>query len=181
MNANEKTTVSLPAGQVLKLTVPTGATGLNTRLSDSAGGEPYAPVAVNGVNLSFGPYGSPRRYALSCTVGSFTYAIAPYDPSSDASDTAYATAAQGVKADAAVPKAGVHSKVVTGGAAGAITVTGIPATATLLAVIVFVGAGTAVTDINELSGEFTVTGVNTIDNTGGTSTSGAKLLVTWSV
>lgn len=67
--------------------------------------------------------------------------------------------------------------VVTGGAAGDHTVTGIATTDELVLVLYFVGAGTDVTDITDLTSEFTITAANTINNTGGTATTGGKLLV----
>ena len=67
----------------------------------------------------------------------------------------------------------------TGGAAGNITATGILSTSTLLEVIQFIGSGTAVTTVADLTSQFTVTGANTINNTGGTDTTGSVLLVRW--
>lgn len=57
-----------------------------------------------------------------------------------------------------------------GGAAGAITVTGIRPEDELVAVL-------NVTDGGNLTSEFTITADNTIDNTGGTATTGDFLLV----
>lgn len=61
--------------------------------------------------------------------------------------------------------------VVAGGAAGALTVTGIKADDLLLAVIDVSAAGP------NLVSEFTITADDTIDNTGGTDTTGMVLLV----
>lgn len=106
MNANEKLTLSLPAGQVLTLDVASGAAGSITRLSDSAGGEPYSPVVISGSDLSFGPYGATRRYAIVLTVGTLEYSVAPADPvSEDEGTAAYASAAQGTLADSALQAA----------------------------------------------------------------------------
>ena len=69
--------------------------------------------------------------------------------------------------------------VVAGAAAGNFTVTGIKTTDTLAAVIQFVGAGTAVTDIADLTSEYTISATNTINNTSGTASTGGKLLVMW--
>lgn len=67
--------------------------------------------------------------------------------------------------------------VAAGAAAGDVTVTGITTKDFLLAVIVFAGAGTDVTDVSDLTDEFTITADDTINNVGGTSTASAKLLV----
>lgn len=75
-------------------------------------------------------------------------------------------------------RAGVFkSAVIAGGAAGSHTVTGIKAGDELITVIRFVGAGTDITDVADLTSEFDVTADDTINNTGGTATTGSKLLV----
>jgi len=66
----------------------------------------------------------------------------------------------------------VSSLTVSGGAAGAHTVTGILATSTLITVLDN-NAGT----IADLTSEFTVTAADTIDNTGGTAST--QLMVFW--
>ncbi len=66
-----------------------------------------------------------------------------------------------------------------GGAAGNITVTGIKTTDTLGAVLRLVGAATTMTNITDLTSEFTITATNTINNTAGTATTADKLLVLW--
>ena len=71
----------------------------------------------------------------------------------------------------------IVSAVIAGGAAGNLTVTGIATTDELISVTQFVGAGVAVTDVSDLTSEFTITAANTINNTGGTNTTGNKLLV----
>lgn len=69
--------------------------------------------------------------------------------------------------------------LVTGGAAGNFTVTGIATADQLVSVIYYIGAGVAVTDLSNLTTEFTISAANTINNTGGTDSTGGKLLVTW--
>lgn len=108
MNPGDKITVTLAAGHVLTLTNPSGSTGTITRLADSAGGEPFSPVAIAGVDLVFGPFASSRRYAISVVKGVVTYATAPADPvSEEEGTTAYATTAQGALADTALQPADV--------------------------------------------------------------------------
>ncbi len=68
--------------------------------------------------------------------------------------------------------------LIAGGAAGNLTVTGIKTTDSLRLVLYFIGAGTAVTDVSNLTSEFTISATNTINNTGGTASTG-KLLVVW--
>lgn len=77
----------------------------------------------------------------------------------------------------AIPQMG--GAVIAGGPAGDHTVTGITANSVLLSVIRFVGAGVVVTDVAFLDAEFNVTAANTINNTGGTDTTGDKLLAFW--
>jgi len=72
-----------------------------------------------------------------------------------------------------------YQKAVAGAAPGDVTVTGINVGDTLVSVIFFPGAGLAVTDVIDLTSEFTITALNTINNGGGTDTSGGKLLVMW--
>lgn len=71
---------------------------------------------------------------------------------------------------------GFTKTVVAGGAAGNITVTGIATTNKLAGV-------TAVKDLDQsvldLTAEFTITAANTINNTGGTATTGYHLVVTY--
>jgi hypothetical protein len=64
--------------------------------------------------------------------------------------------------------------VIAGGAAGAHTVTGIATTDSLIAVIEMASGTGPSTD---LTSEFSITGANTIDNTGGTATTGDFLWV----
>ena len=104
-----------------------------------------------------------------------------------AASTDYATSAQGAKADTAlqpiVAGAGIGGgnfakhALVAGGAAGNFTVTGIKTGDELNEVIYYVGAGTAVTDISDLTAEFTISAANTINNAAGTNSTGGKLLV----
>lgn len=64
-------------------------------------------------------------------------------------------------------------RFVAGGAAGNITVTGIKTTDKLLDVRATDGT------LQDISGEFSITAANTINNTGGTSTATKVLLVRW--
>ena len=69
------------------------------------------------------------------------------------------------------------SAIVTGGAAGNFTVTGIATNDYLTSIIYSVGAGVAVTNVLDLTSEFTISAANTINNTGGTASTGGKLTV----
>lgn len=69
----------------------------------------------------------------------------------------------------------IKQALVNGGAAGNITVTGIEANDELVSVLHYT-AGAALAD---LTGEFSITAANTINNTGGTATTGDQLWVTW--
>lgn len=67
--------------------------------------------------------------------------------------------------------------LISGGSAGDHTVTGIAVGDSLFLVLYVAGAGSDVTDISDLTSEFSITAANTINNTGGTDTSSGKLLV----
>jgi|GEM_PF-6886331 len=69
---------------------------------------------------------------------------------------------------------GLKATVVAGAAAGNVTVTGIAADDTLIAVLHLDMGGNAETD---LTSEFSITAANTINNTGGTATTNDTLLV----
>jgi hypothetical protein len=66
--------------------------------------------------------------------------------------------------------------LITGGAAGNLTVSGIKTTNTLVAVLKVVDANQAFSD---LTSEFTITAANTINNTGGTSTASSHVVVVY--
>lgn len=70
--------------------------------------------------------------------------------------------------------------LVTGGLAGNFTVTGITTGDTLVSVVYFpaAGGGAAGLPVN-LTSQFTITAANTINNAGGTNTSGGMLDVRW--
>lgn len=70
---------ALPAGQTLVVTADAFSSGSIIRLSDAAGAsDPFAPVAI-GVSsvLSFGPFPTPRRYAINSDTGALAYVVAP--------------------------------------------------------------------------------------------------------
>lgn len=69
--------------------------------------------------------------------------------------------------------------LVAGAAAGNVTVTGIKTTDTLNMVLHFIGTGVSVTDVTDLTSQFTISATNTINNTSGTSSATNKLLVLW--
>lgn len=66
-----------------------------------------------------------------------------------------------------------------GGAAGAHTATGIKAGDHIDEVLYFIGAGVAVTDIADITSEFSITGNNAVTNASGTDTTGGKLVIRW--
>jgi hypothetical protein len=65
--------------------------------------------------------------------------------------------------------------LVVGGAAGAFTVTGIDTEDRIISVHELVSAGAHV----DLTSEFTITAADTIDNTGGSASTGNQLMVVW--
>lgn len=75
----------------------------------------------------------------------------------------------------AVPN--IKLQVVPGAAAGPVTVTGIGQYDQLISVVGFKTADFS--SLGDLTSQFTITGTNTIDNTGGTSTNGYVLVIAW--
>ena len=84
-----------------------------------------------------------------------------------------------VRAGGMVAQANFASLEIAGGAAGAHAVAGIAVGDTIWSVIYAVGAAVDVTDCQDLTDEFTVTGAGQVDNTGGTNTAGGRLLFCW--
>lgn len=73
-------------------------------------------------------------------------------------------------------KASITRAVIVGGAAGNLTVTGITTAQTLAAVV---GIKDADQTNHDFTAEFTITATNTINNTGGTATTGYHLVVVY--
>lgn len=73
----------------------------------------------------------------------------------------------------------INLDLITGGAAGNHTLTGVTTADSLIAVMYFVGAGTDVTNVLDIGSEFQITAPDTIANAGGTNTTGGKMLVLW--
>jgi hypothetical protein len=81
--------------------------------------------------------------------------------------------------EGSIPRDAIRQAVVAGAAAGDITVTGVKTRDRLVSVLRAVGGGVDVTDVDDLTGEFIITAADTINNTGGTATTGSTLVVTW--
>jgi hypothetical protein len=73
----------------------------------------------------------------------------------------------------------INNTLITGGAAGNHTLTGITTADAIISVMYFAGAGTDVTNVSDIGSEFTITATNTINNAGFTNTTGGKFIVTW--
>lgn len=74
----------------------------------------------------------------------------------------------------------IKTAVIAGGSAGALTVTGLGASDRLVSVTRMNRDATAANvTLDSLTSEFSITAANTIDNTGGTATTGDALLVVW--
>jgi hypothetical protein len=87
MNANEKTTLHLSAGQVLTITAAAGVTGSVVRLPLlPGGGDAQSVTAIAGASLTFGPYAATERFEIICTAGTLTIATAFPDPATLATD-----------------------------------------------------------------------------------------------
>lgn len=80
--------------------------------------------------------------------------------------------------EGAIPRDGVKTTIIAGGAAGAHTVTGIKTRDTLVSVLHLDMTDASETGVNRTA-EFSITAANTIDNTGGTATTGGFLVVTY--
>lgn len=89
------------------------------------------------------------------------------------------TGAATFKAAGLVEATRLKTAVIVGGAAGNRTLPGVAVGDRLVAVTRFVGAGVAVTDVADMTAEFTITAGNTINNAGGTNTTGDKLSILW--
>lgn len=85
----------------------------------------------------------------------------------------------GPQAIPAVTATAFGHAVIVGAAAGNLTAPGITTADAIDSVIQYVGAGTAVTDIVDLTAEFTITADDTINNAAGTDTTDSKLVVNW--
>lgn len=80
MNAPDKTTISLAAGNVLTLTASADVEGTITEIVQSI---PETPVDLAD-GLTKGPFATPRTFAIVLTVGTLSYEIAPDVPVSRA-------------------------------------------------------------------------------------------------
>ncbi len=78
-----------------------------------------------------------------------------------------------------LPVGGVRLSLLTGAVAGSHAMSDVTASDELVGVLYFPGAGVAVVNVLDLSAEFAISGAGTIDNTGGTNTTGGKLAVLW--
>ena len=78
----------------------------------------------------------------------------------------------------AAGRSALRQTLVDGSAAGDITVTGIGAEDELVSVLA-IDATDASEDFSDLTDEFSITAAGTINNAGGTATTGKGLLVTW--
>jgi hypothetical protein len=93
MNANERQTLTLAAGQVLTITAAAGVTGLVVRLPRvPGGGEAQSVTVINGADLTFGPYADVERFEISCDAGTLTATAATPDPALSATDIEVASA-----------------------------------------------------------------------------------------
>lgn len=74
-----RVTTTLPAGQLLTVVAAALSVGPIIRLADTpGGGDPFAPVPITaGQTLTFGPYTTPRRYAIVAVEGEISTQIGP--------------------------------------------------------------------------------------------------------
>lgn len=80
--------------------------------------------------------------------------------------------------EGAIPRNAVKTAVAAGAAAGNITVTGIKTRDQLVSVL-FLDATDASEAVANRTAEFTITAANTINNTGGTTSAGGFLIITY--
>lgn len=98
MNANDQTTVYLPAGQVLTVTAASGVTGSAIRMALQPGGADQSVTPIAGANLTFGPYVGTERFRILCSVGAVTIAAAVPDPQGSVTTASTTTAALAISA-----------------------------------------------------------------------------------
>lgn len=152
-------TVFLYVDQVLTIVADANSSGSAVPLGNpgEALGTPVAVAAS--ATVTIGPFATTKRYAIYADAGTLTYTTATPDP------------------DAAAAAA-LKSAVLAGGAAGDHTLTGIAVGDAIVSVRRYIGAGVAVTDVSDLTTEFTVA-AGKINNAAGTDTTGDKLAVLW--
>ena len=151
---------------ILRLTVDLAAATEAHRFVTPAGAMPEAGGPVLGPTYTAGKVGE--------AVAATALGVAPVTAAEAmAVGAAVASDADG-KAVVARDDA-LHSAVIDGGAVGELTVTGLAAVIHLSKT-----AALGLSDIADLTSEFGLTAAGTIDNTGGTATTGGKLLVLWS-
>ena len=80
--------------------------------------------------------------------------------------------------EGAIPRDAVTTTIVAGAAAGDITITGIKTRDTLSSVL-FVDFQDATDAGSDLTSEFSISAANTINNAGGTASTGGHLVVTY--
>ena len=87
-------TQTLQPGQTLTLTTDAVSSGSVVRLADSAGGEPFAPVAIAASgSLVLGPFTKTRRYSIVSDNGAIAAEVAEVDlPGATLADAAALTA-----------------------------------------------------------------------------------------
>lgn len=136
------------------------------------------PVTLYGAGTRF-------QYAESLTKGATLYLASANGELDDAPQpgdpdgVAVAISGKDIVVQRVGQAAPFDRDVIDGGSAGNHTVTGIEVGDVLVAVIQFVDDGTQLTDVADLTGEFSIDSADTIDNAGGTDTSGDHLLVIW--
>lgn len=151
--------VTIPPGFISQAMLAPNSVGSAQIQADAVGSSEIAAAAVGPTELAAGAVETAAIAALAVT-------------------TAKIGAAQVTKAKLAGGFSA--ATVIAGGAAGAHTVAGI-ATGDQLVLVTYLlrDAVAANIDMLAITGEFTITGANTIDNTAGTDTTGFALLVFW--
>lgn len=79
----------------------------------------------------------------------------------------------------AIGRSALKQAVIAGGSAGNLTVTGIKTRDKLVSVLRADITTGNVTDVTNITSEFSITAADTINNTGGTDTTGDKLIVSY--
>lgn len=188
------TTGTLLKNHAATIAIGSEVSGLGTNVATALGvaiGSAGAPVVLNGAlgtpasGTLTNTTGFPTASLAGAGTGVLTFLATPSGANFGSMLTGTVPIAQGgtgaatFKAAGLVAAANLKNAVVAGATAGDITVTGVAVGDQLVAVVRFIGAGVAVTDVTSLTAEFTITGTNTINNTGGTNTTGDKLEVWW--
>jgi len=169
-------TITLAVGEQLTVVADALSSGNVWPFSNAPGDTPGVTAVAASATVTIGPFNTVKRYKVEAESGFLTYSAAVVDFNAPAEDTAAIAAAQAAAIAASLPRAALKSSLLAGSAAGDHTLAAIAVGDALVSVLYVVGAGTTVTNVLDLTAEFTVA-AGKITNAAGTNTTGGKLFV----